>query len=176
MVKLPFVPKCSVDHCPTSDVHWHRRCCFLAHTRERALTVSLGGWKTSLRNSLALALLCKTLSGNTRNKPSSVLDHYIIELRSVHGEAYLPSTVQCLLLQIRCLLLYVYTTVFCAVLTHASSYTNVAPRALTHTCVAGLLYSPVRPLVGVEVFRVLQTAINTSKAGPNVSLTPIDPN
>ena len=42
-------------------------------------------------------------------------------------------------------------------------------------CVAGLLYSPVRLLVDVKVFRVLQRAINTSKAGPNVSVTPIDP-
>ena len=51
----------------------------------------------------------------------------------------------------------------------------MAPRALTRTCVAGLLYSPVWALVDVKVFRVLQRAINTSKAGPNVSLTPIDP-
>ena len=43
------------------------------------------------------------------------------------------------------------------------------------TCETGLLYSPVRSLVGVKVFRVLQRAIHTSKAGPNVSLTPIDP-
>ena len=46
------------------------------------------------------------------------------------------------------------------------------------TCVAKLLYSPVWPLVDVKVFRVLQRAINTSKAGPNVSVTdpaPIDP-
>ena len=64
---------------------------------------------------------------------------------------------------------------FSAVLTHASRHTNVAPRALTRTRVAGLLYSPVRPLVDVKVFRVLLRAINTSKAGPNVSLTPIDP-
>ena len=49
------------------------------------------------------------------------------------------------------------------------------PRALTRTCVAGLLYSPVRPLFDVKVFRVLQRAINTSKSGPNVSLAPIDP-
>ena len=42
-------------------------------------------------------------------------------------------------------------------------------------CVVGLLYSPVRPYVDVKVFRVLQGAINTSKAGRNVSLTPIDP-
>ena len=76
---------------------------------------------------------------------------------------------------IRCLLLYVHTTVFSAVPTHASSHTNVAPGALTRTCVAELLYSPVRPLVDVKVLRVLQHAINTSKAGPNVSLTPIDP-
>ena len=59
--------------------------------------------------------------------------------------------------------------------THASSHTNVAPRALTRTCVAGLLYSPVRPLVDVKVLRCLQRAINTSKTGPSVSLTPIDP-
>ena len=64
---------------------------------------------------------------------------------------------------------------FSAVLTHASSHTNVAPRALTRTGVTGLPYSPVRPLVDVEVFRVLQRATNTSKAGPNVSLNPIDP-
>ena len=64
---------------------------------------------------------------------------------------------------------------FSAVLTHTSSHTNVAPRALTRTGVTGLPYSPVRPLVDVKVFRVLQRAINTSKAGPNVSLTPIDP-
>ena len=31
----------------------------------------------------------------------------------------------------RCLLLHVHTTVFSSVLTHASSHTNVAPRALT---------------------------------------------
>ena len=62
-----------------------------------------------------------------------------------------------------------------AVLTHPSSHTNVAPRALTRTCVAGLLYSPVRALVDVKFFRVLQRAINTSKTIPNVSLTPIDP-
>ena len=43
------------------------------------------------------------------------------------------------------------------------------------TCVVGLLYSSVRPLVDVKVFRVLQNTINTSKAGPNVLLTPIDP-
>ena len=71
--------------------------------------------------------------------------------------------------------MYVHTTVFSAVLTHASRHTNVAPRALTQTCVAGLLYSSVRLLVDVKVFRVLQRAINTSKAGPNVPLTPIDP-
>ena len=71
--------------------------------------------------------------------------------------------------------MYVHTTVFSAVLTHASRHTNVAPRALTRTCVAGLLYSSVRPLVDVKVFRVLQRAIDTSKADPNVSLTPIDP-
>ena len=69
----------------------------------------------------------------------------------------------------------IHTTVFFAVLTHASRYTNVAPRALTRTCVAELVYSPVRPLVDVKVFRVLQHAINTSKAGPSVALTPIDP-
>ena len=63
---------------------------------------------------------------------------------------------------------------FSAVLTHASSHTNVAPRALTRS-VVGLLYLLVRPLVDVKVFRVLQRAINTSKAGPNVSLTHIDP-
>ena len=75
-----------------------------------------------------------------------------------------------------CLLLYVHTTVFSAVLTHASSHTNIAARALTRTCVAELLYSPVRPLVDVKVFQVLQRAINnTSKAGHNVSVTPIDP-
>ena len=71
--------------------------------------------------------------------------------------------------------MYVHTTVFSAVLTHASRHTNVAPRALTRTCVAELVYSPVRPLVDVNVFRVLQYAINTSKAGPNAALTPIDP-
>ena len=71
--------------------------------------------------------------------------------------------------------MYVNTTVFSAVLTHASCHTNVAPRALTRTCVAGLPYSSVRLLVDVKVFPVLQHAINTSKAGPNVSLTPIDP-
>ena len=64
---------------------------------------------------------------------------------------------------------------FSAVLTHVLSNTNVTPRALTRTCVAELLYSPVRPLVDLKVFRVLQRAINTSKASPNVSLTPIDP-
>ena len=42
-------------------------------------------------------------------------------------------------------------------------------------CVAGLLYSLVWPLVDVKAFRVLQRAINTSKAGPNVSVTLIDP-
>ena len=42
-------------------------------------------------------------------------------------------------------------------------------------CVAGLLYSPVWPLVDVKVLRVLQRAINTSKVGPIVSVTPIDP-
>ena len=72
-------------------------------------------------------------------------------------------------------MLYVHTIVFSAVLTHASSYTDVGPRALARTCVAGLLYSPVRSLVDVKVFRVLQRAINTSKAGPNVSSTSIDP-
>ena len=66
-------------------------------------------------------------------------------------------------------------TILSAVLTHASSHTNVGPRAFTRTCVAGLLYSPVRPLVDVNVFRVLQRAINTSKAGPSVSLTPTNP-
>ena len=35
--------------------------------------------------------------------------------------------------------------------------------------------SPVRSLVDVKVFQVLQRAINTSKAGPNVSLTSMDP-
>ena len=64
---------------------------------------------------------------------------------------------------------------FSAVLTHASSHKIVAPRAVMQTCVSGLLYSPVRPLVDVKVFRGLQRAINTNKAGPNVSLTPIDP-
>ena len=71
--------------------------------------------------------------------------------------------------------MYVHTTVFSAVPTHASNHTNVAPGALTRTCVAELLYSPVRPLVDVKVLRVLQHAINTNKAGPNVPLTPIDP-
>ena len=71
--------------------------------------------------------------------------------------------------------MYVHNTVFSAVLTHASRHANVAPRALARTCVAGLLYSSVRLLVDVKGFRVLQRAINTSKAGPNVSLTPIDP-
>ena len=37
------------------------------------------------------------------------------------------------------------------------------------------MYSPVRPLVDVKGFRVLQRAISTSKAGPNVLVTPIDP-
>ena len=55
-----------------------------------------------------------------------------MELKSVQDEAYLPSTGRCLLLLIRCLLLYVHTTVFSAVLKHASSHTNVAPRALTN--------------------------------------------
>ena len=57
----------------------------------------------------------------------------------------------------------------------------------THTCIESHERCPksldanlcgrtaVRPLVDVKVFRVLQRAINTSKAGPNVSLTPIDP-
>ena len=35
------------------------------------------------------------------------------------------------------------------------------------------MYLPVRPLVDVKVFRVLQHAINTSKAAPKVSLIPL---
>ena len=39
----------------------------------------------------------------------------------------------------------------------------------------GLLYSSVRPLVDVKVFRVLRNATNNSKAGLSVLLIPIDP-
>ena len=60
---------------------------------------------------------------------------------------------------------------FSAVFTHASSHTNVAPRALTRTCVAGLLYLPVRP---PSEF-CSASSVCTNKAGPNVSVTPIDP-
>ena len=68
-----------------------------------------------------------------------------------------------------------YTRLYSLLYSHASSHTDVASRVLKRTCVAGLLYSPVRPLVDVKVFRVLQRTINTSKAGPNLSLIPIDP-
>ena len=64
---------------------------------------------------------------------------------------------------------------FSAVLTHASSNTNVAPRALTRTYVSGLLYSQVRPLVDVKVLGFAVRHQYQYKAGPNVSLTPIDP-
>ena len=71
IVKLPFVPKCSVGHCPTSDVHRHHRWCFSAHIRESV--GGIYGWLESpLENSLALALFCKTSSDKTRNRPSSV--------------------------------------------------------------------------------------------------------
>ena len=85
-------------------------------------------------------------------------------MTAVHDEVYLPSIMPTAV-----------DTTSPGVLTHASSHTNVAPRALTRTCVTGLLYLTVRPLVDVKVFRVFQRAINTSKACPNVSVTPIDP-
>ena len=44
MVKLSFVPKCSVGHCPTSDVH--RRWCFSAHIRKGVDGIC--GWLESL--------------------------------------------------------------------------------------------------------------------------------
>ena len=64
--------------------------------------------------------------------------------------------------------------VLCCTHTRIGSHKR-CPKSLHANCVAGLLYVPVRPLVDVKVFRVLQRAINTSKAGSNVALTPIDP-
>ena len=46
IVNLPFVPKCSVGHSPTSDVHRYRRCCFSAHIRESV--DGIYGWLESL--------------------------------------------------------------------------------------------------------------------------------
>ena len=63
------------------------------------------------------------------------LDYLIIELKSVQDEAHpfpvLDDAYCCTYTRLYSLL-YVHTTLFSAVLTHASSHTNVSPRALTN--------------------------------------------
>ena len=108
---------------------------------------------------------------------------YIIELRSVHDDAYLPSTGKYPLLLLLAVDMVspavrnIHTSdcVLCCTHTRIESH-KCCPKSLDANVCGRTAVLAGTASCRCKVFRVLQRAINTSKkAGPNVSVTPIDP-